>query len=79
MGILLVASVTGFALKRYVARGEPHPVIDNLNARIKAWWWMAAAIGLALLAGKPGVILLFAFASFVALRELRDHRADPTG
>lgn len=68
-GVLLFASATGFCLKLWVARGAPHPVIDNLNARIRAWWMMAAAIGLALLAGKGGVILLFAFVSFVSLRE----------
>jgi len=69
IGILVVASAVGFGLKLWAARGKPHPVIDNLNARIKAWWVMAAAIGLALLAGRGGVILLFAFASLVALRE----------
>jgi phosphatidate cytidylyltransferase len=69
LGILVTASAVGFGLKLRAARGEPHPVIDNLNARIKAWWVMAAAIGLALLAGKGGAILLFAFASLVALRE----------
>src|SRR5258708_11194845 len=69
VGLLVAAAAVGFGLKLWVTRGEPHPVIDNLNARIKAWWVMAAAIGLALLAGKGGVILLFAFASLVALRE----------
>jgi len=69
IGILVAASVVGFGLKLWVARGEPHAVIDNLNVRIKAWWVMVAAIGLALLAGGGGVILLFAFASLVALRE----------
>jgi phosphatidate cytidylyltransferase len=69
IGILSLASVVGFALKFTLARGEPHSTIDNLNSRVKAWWWMAAAIGLALGAGKEGVIALFAFASFVALRE----------
>jgi phosphatidate cytidylyltransferase len=68
-GILIVASIVGFLLKSRVARDAPHGVIDNLNARIKAWWVMAAAIGLALLAGKGGVIVLFAFVSFIALRE----------
>ena len=69
IGVLSLASAIGFALKLMVARGEPHATIDNLNSRVKAWWWMAAVIGLALGAGKDGVILLFAFASFVALRE----------
>ena len=83
LAVLVFASVVGLALKTRIARGAPHPVIDNLNARIKAWWLMTAAIGLALLAGKGGVIALFAFASFVALREYAtiaptrhgDHRA----
>lgn len=68
-GVLLVATAIGVALRAWVARGAPHPAIDNLNARIYAWWVMVAVIGLALLAGKAGVILLFAFISFVALRE----------
>ena len=68
-GVLVFASVVGWILKRSVARGLPHPVIDNLNARVKAWWIMAAVIGLALSAGKIGVVVLFALVSFVALRE----------
>jgi phosphatidate cytidylyltransferase len=68
-GVLAIASAVGWALKVKLAPERPHAVIDNLNARVKAWWLMAAVIGLALLAGKGGVILLFAFASFAALRE----------
>ena len=69
LAILLVASLAGAILKYVVARGQPHSVIDNLNARVGAWWVMAAVIGGALFAGKMGVIVLFAFISFVALRE----------
>jgi phosphatidate cytidylyltransferase len=68
-GVLVFASTVGAALKHAFARGAPHPVIDNLNARIHAWWLMAAVIGIALLAGKTGVVVLFAFVSFTALRE----------
>ncbi|MGH8667805.1 MAG: phosphatidate cytidylyltransferase [Burkholderiales bacterium] len=67
--VLAFASVVGWLLKRRLAPDSPHAVIDNLNARVKAWWLMVLAIGLALLAGKAGVIVLFAFASFAALRE----------
>ena len=67
--VLLVASFVGLGLKAVVAHGESHAAIDNLNARIKAWWAMALTIGVAFLFGKPGVILLFAFISFFALRE----------
>ena len=68
-GILLFASVVGFTLKLAVAHGAPNTVIDNLNARIRAWWMMAVVCGLAFLVGKNGVIVLFAFISFLALRE----------
>ncbi len=68
-GILTFASVVGAILSFAVAKGTPHPVINNLNARIKAWWVMAVVIGLALPAGRTAVIVLFAFVSFVALRE----------
>jgi phosphatidate cytidylyltransferase len=44
--VLLVASLAGYALKKAVAKGQPHPTIDNLNARIKAWWVMVLVIGL---------------------------------
>jgi phosphatidate cytidylyltransferase len=67
--VLVLASVIGWLLKQRVAKGEPHGAIDNLNARIRAWWAMVAVIGLAFLFGKEGVIVLFAFVSFFALRE----------
>jgi phosphatidate cytidylyltransferase len=58
-------------------------VIENLVARIKAWWVMVALMAVALLAGRAGVILLFMLLSFAALREFvtlmhtrrGDHRA----
>jgi phosphatidate cytidylyltransferase len=68
-GVLMIASAAGWVLKLKLAPERAHPVIDNLNARVKAWWLMVALIGLALLAGRGGVIVLFAFASFAALRE----------
>jgi phosphatidate cytidylyltransferase len=77
-GLLVVASLVGFLLSRR-ARG-PNEVIDNLNARIAAWWGMVTLMGLAFLAGRTGVVLLFALCSFAALREFmtltRTGRAD---
>jgi phosphatidate cytidylyltransferase len=67
--VLVIASLVGYALKTFVAKGQPHAVIDNLNARIKAWWVMVLVISGAFLFGKDGVIVLFLFISFVALRE----------
>jgi phosphatidate cytidylyltransferase len=68
-GVLIVASVVGWLLERKHAAGGPNAFTENLNARIKAWWVMVALIGLAFVFGKRGVIVLFAFASFTALRE----------
>jgi phosphatidate cytidylyltransferase len=67
--VLIVASLTGFVLSRRYAADAPNPTIQNLNGRIKAWWWMVGLIGLAFAAGKAGVIVLFALASLAALRE----------
>lgn len=67
--VLIVASLIGLLLQRRYANGEPNAVIANLNSRIGAWWVMVCAIGIAFALGKAGVIVLFAFASFTALRE----------
>jgi phosphatidate cytidylyltransferase len=67
--VLVVASVVGWTLKTAMAKGMPHATIDNLNARIKAWWVMVLVTGLAFVFGRLGVTLLFAFISFFALRE----------
>ena len=66
---LVLASLVGFALARRHSGGTPSPTIENLNSRIRAWWVMVACIGLAFAFGKTGVIVLFALASFAALRE----------
>ena len=67
--VLVLASIVGWSLKTAMAKGMPHATIDNLNARIKAWWVMVLFIGLAFVFGRPGVVLLFAMISFFALRE----------
>ncbi|VUZ22867.1 Uncharacterised protein [uncultured Comamonas sp.] len=67
--VLVLASTIGGLLKWRIAGGNPHAVIDNLNARVNAWWIMVAVIGLAFVFGKRGVIALFFLISFHALRE----------
>jgi phosphatidate cytidylyltransferase len=44
-------------------------VVANLNARIRSWWTMVAVFVVALATGGIGSVVLFAFLSFVALRE----------
>ncbi len=78
--VLLLASVVSAALKHAVAHGQPHAVIDNLTQRVNAWWVMVGVIATAFLIGRTGMMLLFAFISFYALREfitlLTTRRAD---
>jgi phosphatidate cytidylyltransferase len=65
--VLVVASIVSFVLQRSAA--GPSAVLENLSSRIKAWWVMVIAIAIAFAFGKAGVIALFGFASFAALRE----------
>ncbi|MFU8925739.1 phosphatidate cytidylyltransferase [Acinetobacter puyangensis] len=66
--ILVIASTIGHLLKQRVKQ-QPHAVIDNLNARINAWWAMLVILGAAILLGKNALIVLFALISLFALRE----------
>ena len=67
-GILVFASSVGFILKKKAGNASS-PVIDNLNARINAWWVMLIVIGSAILMGNVAFIILFALISLFALRE----------
>ncbi|TCB66440.1 phosphatidate cytidylyltransferase [Acinetobacter sp. ANC 4178] len=67
-GILIFASTVGWILKKRTAQ-QISPVIDNLNARINAWWVMLVVLATAILMGKVTFILLFALISLFALRE----------
>jgi phosphatidate cytidylyltransferase len=66
--VLVVASTIAMVLKAR-AKGAVSSTIENLTARINAWWVMVILLGVTFALGKPALILLFAFASFVALRE----------
>ena len=66
---LIIASSIGYGLKFKVGFSTPHAVIDNLNARINAWWIMILIIFVAAALGFYGVIGLFFVISFMALRE----------
>ncbi|MFX0545378.1 phosphatidate cytidylyltransferase [Roseovarius sp. S1116L3] len=67
LAVLITASVAGQLLKRKV--GPDDLTVQNLNARINAWWVMAGVIALAFTLGRTGVVVLFALCSFAALRE----------
>jgi phosphatidate cytidylyltransferase len=81
-GLLTLASLVGWILQLRT-KSRPNAVVENLNARIRAWWMMVLVFVVALAAGRIGSVLLFALTSFLALREFvtltptarGDHRA----
>jgi len=81
--LLLLASIAGWLLGLRIKGDGGRAVIDNLNARVRAWWIMVAVFAVAFLLGKVATIVLFAMVSFFALREFLtltptragDHRA----
>lgn len=79
-GVLIVASVIGYILQQRLSPNGSNAAVENLNARIKAWWVMVILIGIAFTAGRIGVLILFGFCSFAALREfvtlINTRRAD---
>lgn len=81
--LLIIASIIGWVLRLQVKSESASAVVDNLNARVRAWWSMVAIFAVAFILGKNATIVLFAFVSFFALREFitltptraGDHRA----
>jgi len=69
VGLLVVASVVGGILSRTARTDAARNTVRNLNARIRAWWIMVAVFGIAILTGGVGSVVLFGFASFMAMRE----------
>jgi len=67
--VLALSTAVAYILRFKMAAGPQSDVVGNLIARINAWWVMVGLLGAAVLIGKPGVIVLFAVISFLALRE----------
>ena len=67
LSLLVVASGVGVALRRRYGPGSAG--VANYNARVRAWWVMAAVFGGAAWLGFVTTTLLFAVLSFLALRE----------
>jgi len=67
--LLLIASFVGYLLQLRFSPQGGNAAVENLNARIQAWWVMTLCLGIALLGGSAGVVILFALCSFAALRE----------
>ena len=83
VALLVVATIIGQLLRLRARSESAKATIENLNARIRAWWTMSVVFAIALLTGGLGSVILFALLSFFALREFitltptrpADHRA----
>jgi phosphatidate cytidylyltransferase len=67
--LLILASVIGRILRARVKDEKAADVVDNLNARVRSWWWMVAVFAAAFVIGRNATIVMFALISFYALRE----------
>jgi len=67
--VLVAASAVTAILGRRVASEGGRAAVADLAARVRAWWGMCLVIVVAFLAGRTGVVLLFALVSLLALRE----------
>jgi len=67
--LMIALTALGEILRARVPGGQSNPGIEAFMMRVHSWWGLVIALSLAVLSGKLAVILLFAFASFAALRE----------
>jgi phosphatidate cytidylyltransferase len=69
IAVLLFATVIGWAIGLRTRSESGRATVQNLNARIRAWWVMIGVFAVAFLVGTGTTLVLFAFTSFFALRE----------
>lgn len=65
IAFLTTATLIGWVL----GKQAPSATIDNLNARIRAWWIMVGVLCVCFVVGKVATLILYAILSFLALRE----------
>ena len=65
LGLLVLASVIVFTLQQK----NPQHDYTELKQRMNSWWWMIGILFICLAVSKTTAIILFAFISFLALKE----------
>lgn len=83
LATLTFASICVLAMRHLPGTRNKHDLLTNLSQRTRSWWVMVLIFFGASFLGKVGSISLFAFTSFLALRELitltpthrHDHKA----
>lgn len=69
VSFLIIATIIGQILNFTVKKEENRAIVENLNARIKAWWMMIIIFAAAFYYGELPTLILFAAVSFFAFRE----------
>ena len=54
VALLVTATAVGAGMKRAVTAPDMLAMVDNINARIRAWWVMAIVFMLSVTTGKAG-------------------------
>ena len=68
--LLGLAGATAFVWSRRAGEGDPAAARQTeLKARIRSWWVMVAIFAAALVVGRTATVVLFAFVSYLALKE----------
>jgi phosphatidate cytidylyltransferase len=67
LALLLLTSVIGAVL--HARTGGRSVAVHYFNARLRAWWLLAAVLGVALALGPVAAVVVFGLSSFMALRE----------
>jgi phosphatidate cytidylyltransferase len=83
VGLLFLAYVIGWLLKRYPESSVNPALVERFNGRIRVWWLMCVILVAGFLLGRVATVVLFGAVSFWALREFitmtptrrGDHRA----
>lgn len=69
LALLIVSTLIGRILRARHRDDASRTTIENLNARIRAWWKMCAIFSVSLMVGRVGSLVLFGIISFLAMRE----------
>lgn len=73
IGLVVAAVAVLLALgsaAAWLVRRRGATAVADLGPRVRSWWWMCGAVFVALFLGPVATALLFAFLSFIALREI---------
>jgi phosphatidate cytidylyltransferase len=67
--LLAISSIAGAILGKRARSDSGRATVDNLKARVNAWWVMIAVLAITFSLGETVTLVVFGFVSFFALRE----------